>query len=129
MRRRRTEISLGDEVCFDEPWRKYQSTAPTAAETEPSRISSPPIHDEHHSVDLHSNSSSWKIPHDWGLVERLHALVVQHQSLIDQLSIELAIERAARIALEEKVASLQSSTFTSHNRGKKWSEVVFEEHN
>ena len=44
--------------------------------------------------------------------EPLHQLVLQHQALIDQLSIELAVEREARIQLEDRVAHLEATATT-----------------
>lgn len=112
----RPGITLSEEdVCFDDPWRRCNKQLTEEAKPPEVLLQSPA-----------QPSESWKLPQDWGLVERLHALVIQHQTLIDQLSIELAIERAARISLEEKVSSLQTAA-TAENRRPRWSEIAFEE--
>jgi hypothetical protein len=54
-----------------------------------------------------SNSADGCGPRDECATAQIEQLVFQHQSLIDQLLIELALEREARIALEDRVSFLE----------------------
>ncbi|CUG93510.1 Hypothetical protein, putative [Bodo saltans] len=125
----RGPIELGEEdVCFDDfmtslhrPTVKgsaharaqldaqqisYSSSADAAPRQFAAQLDYPPSPVERWPQSTQQTNSSRQ--HQNGASQlQLEQLVFQHQSLIDQLLIELALEREARIALEDRVVLLE----------------------